>query len=278
MIRRCPSAAVPIVIAVWLNAQAWADPLPGLRLHFQFPHDHCPHDGYGFYPYDPYLSLPPAYAAPLPYYGYWSGAPLYLPAETIYGPEVVKRFMGVVPNAGIPRNIIVVPENNAGEPQAQAPLRGTNARSVALGRRFIEFGDAQFAQQKYASAYLRYKDAVKAAPQLAEAYFRQGFALVASDRYEWAARAFKRALELEPAWPASGFRIDRLYGNNPMAKQAHLDALAQAALDNPDDVDLLFLLGIMLHSDGQSERAEPFFQRARELAGLEVAHLEAFLP
>ena len=275
MIRRCAVAAV-LVTGVWFSAQAWADPTPRLRIHL--PHGHCGHDWYPPFPHDPLLAYPPVYAYPLPSYGYWSGAPLYLPPETLYGPEAVKRFMGLVPGPALGRNIIVVPENNAEDPEVAAPPRATNARSVALGRRFIEFGDAQFAQQKYASAYLRYKEAAKAAPQLADAYFRQGFALVASDKYEWAARAFKRGLELEPRWSTSGFQIDTLYGNNPMAKQAHLDALAQAALDSPEDADLLFLLGIMLHSDRQDARAELFFQRAKELAGPEVAHLKAFLP
>ncbi|NLY02517.1 MAG: tetratricopeptide repeat protein [Rhodopirellula sp.] len=230
------------------------------------------------YAFDPYWAYPPAYPYLPPRLNYWSGAPLYLPAETMYGPDAVKRLMGVAPEIRPNVNIVVVPENDLDGVDEPAVPRASNARSVALGRRFIEFGDAQFHDQKYTTAYLRYKEAVKAAPVLGDAWFRQGFALVASGRYEWAARALKRGLELEPAWPGSGFRIDTLYGENRMAKKAHLDALAQASLDKPDDADLLFLLGVMLHCDGEAARATPFFQRAAELAGGEIDHLQAFLP
>ncbi len=230
------------------------------------------------YGYDPYYAYPPGYLYPPPHFNYWSGAPLHLPAETLYGPEVMKRMMGVAPQIRPNTNVIVVPENKADADEEPAVPRASNARSVALGRRFIEFGDAQFLDQKFTTAYLRYKEAVKAAPLLADAWFRQGFALVASGRYEWAARAIKRGLELDPGWPRSNFRVDILYGANRMAKQAHIDALAQAGLDEPDNADLLFLLGVMLHCDGEAPRATPFFQRALELAGGDVAHLKAFLP
>lgn len=256
-------------------------------------HRHCDHpSGFGAelrighfryvppypYGYDPYSVYAFPYAYPPPYYGYWSGAPLHVPAEELYGPEPVKRLMGIPPAFRPDVHLNAVPENNIDAPAEPVVPRASNARSVALGRRFIEFGDAQFLDQKYTTAYLRYKEAVKAAPLLADAWFRQGFALVASGRYEWAARALKRGLELDPKWPRAGFRIDLLYGDNRMARQAHLDALAQAALDDPEDPDLLFLMGVMLHCDGEAQRASPFFQRAMELAGAEIAHLKAFLP
>lgn len=48
--------------------------------------------GYGYYPY------PPSYGYPRFYHrGYLYPPPVYLPAERLYGPQALRRFMGVGP-------------------------------------------------------------------------------------------------------------------------------------------------------------------------------------
>jgi len=244
--------------------RGWYHPHPG----YAYPHD-CWDTPYG-YGYDPYA--PYGYPHPYPYYPpyYWVypyPPPLYLPAETIYGPEAVKRFMGIYPGSSQPPvNVIVVPDKEKPEEaDKREPQRATNAESVALGWKFIGFGDAQFVEQQFAQAYVRYKKAAEAAPQLATAHFRQGWALIASGRYELAAAAFKRGLELDPDWPRSDFCLDELYGPNRVAKTAHIDALAAAAGDEPNNAELLFLVGVFLFFDGQPHRAKPFFERAAQM-------------
>jgi len=153
----------------------------------------------------------------------------------------------------------------------------TNQRSINLGWRFIGFGDAYFAGQKYYDAYSRYKDAAQAAPTLADAYFRQGIALFAAGRYELAAKALRRGLALDPNWPASDFRLDELYGQNQMAKAAHIDALAKAADAQPHNADLLFLLGVALYFNGQADQAATFFQKSNQMAVGDNGHLRPFL-
>ena len=118
---------------------------------------------------------------------------------------------------------------------------------------------------------------MRAAPQLADGYFRQGYALAAMGRYDLAARAIKRGLGLDPTWPRSDFNNHELYGDNRLAKTAQLDAMAKAAEEKPHDADLLFLLGVLLHFDGQPDRAATFFKRAGQLAGGDDAHLRAFM-
>jgi len=230
-----------------------------------------PDYGYGYgYGYDPYA--PYGYPAH-PYYppSYWVypyPPPLYLPGEAIYGPEAVKRFMGFYSGAAPASvDVIVVAGPEQERPAGPGALRGTGADSVALGRKFIGFGDAQFIEQQYAQAYIRYKKAAEAAPQLAQAYFRQGWSLLASGRYELAAAAFKKGLDLDPEWPRSDFRLDELYGPNRLAKTAHIDALAAAAGDEPQNADLFFLVGVFLFFDGQPHRARPFFERLTQLPG-----------
>ena len=162
------------------------------------------------------------------------------------------------------------------EPRAGAD-RATNARSNVLAWKFIGYGDALFAQGKYAEANERYRKAARSAPQLGAAWFRQGFALAAVGRCDLAAAAVKRGLKLDPVWPKSNFEIDQLFGANGQAKNAMLDALAAAAMAKPTDSDRLFILGVFLHFDDQNGRAATLFERAEQVAGDNVGHIEAFL-
>jgi tetratricopeptide (TPR) repeat protein len=146
-----------------------------------------------------------------------------------------------------------------------------------MARRFMQLGDEYFRAGRYTLAYDRYRSAGQAAPRLGDAYLRQGFALAANGRYEAAAREIKRGLERDPNLTQSDLRLSDLYGDKSKAKTAHLDAMAKAADGRFAGSDLLFLIGVYLHFDGQEERAKPFFQRAAQVAGGKAAHLEAFL-
>jgi len=229
---------------------------------------------YATYPYvDSYWVYPgwPAYPSYYPAYP----PPLYLPPGTHYGPQATRRFLGWDQSPPGPAAAAVVAEEDRGDEPA-APPRGTSDRALALAWRFIGVGDAQFGSQKYRDAYQRYKRAAQSAPGLADVYFRQGLALMALGNYDLAARSFKRGIDLDAAWARSGFRLDELYGENQAAKTAHLETLAQAASNDPDNADLLFLVGVMLHFDGQSGRARPFFEEASRL-GHAAAYSEEFL-
>ena len=198
-------------------------------------------------------------------------SPLWLSTEGFFGPPVVRQF-------GDGNDGLLLPRDRADVPEPKKAVgRATNAESIARARRFIGFGDAQFAQQKYSAANERYRKAAQSDPQLADAWFRQAFALSAIGRYKQAVAAIQRGLKIDPNWAASGFDLKQLYGFDQLAKEAHLDALAQAAENSPNNADLLFLVGVHLHFDGQSQRAEKFFQRAKELAGDDSAHIQAFM-
>ena len=184
------------------------------------------------------LSYPDYVCGYDPYYRYvyrFAYLPLYLSAEALYGPRAVQRFMGVA-DGFQPRpdaNIIAPPaggnvEADAPEPK-KAVERATNTQANALAWRFIGFGDAQFAAQKFADANQRYRKASQSAPQLADAWFRQGFALSAIGRDDLAVGAINRGLKINPNWAKSGFDLKELYGPDELAKDARLDVLAQAA-------------------------------------------------
>jgi hypothetical protein len=249
-----------------------AQPSPGTRLGSPVARPSGPMNARGSQPVGAMVVPGAGYGASylLPYYGaspYFVPPPLYVPADTLYGPEA---------GSG-PPGVIVAPQgklqNDAGLDD-KLPARGSGHDSLALAAKFIGFGDAHFHTQRYGDAYQRYRTAIETAPGLAEACFHQAFALVALGRYEQAAKMLKRGLALDPGWPKSGFKVADLYGRNALAKNAHVDAMARAANLDPSDADLLFLLGVWLHFDGQPDRAAPFFKRAAQLA--DGPHIRAF--
>ena len=135
--------------------------------------------------------------------------------------------------------------------------RATNAQANALAWRFIGFGDARFAEQKFADANERYRKASQSAPQLADAWFRQGFALSAIGRYDLAVAAIKRGLKIEPELGQIGFR-PRKSSTAPINSSRTPTSMPwpRPPKDKPNDANLLFLVGVHLHFDGQPERAE----------------------
>jgi tetratricopeptide (TPR) repeat protein len=225
------------------------------------------------------------------YFGPYVAPPLYVPPEQLgFGPQAVRRFMGVdaTQRPIINRNIIVAPPArevqppdrgdaaNNGVNAAGFRVRESNAEARERSRKFIEFGDQQLAALNLAGAYDRYKKASDAAPDLAEPYFRLGHTLAAMGRYEQSADAFGRGLNLRPDWPASGFKLVEIYRDKDAARLATLDMLKRAAAARPDDQHVQFVAGVQFFFDGQPEAANDYFERAR-LLGMPAAYVEPFL-
>jgi hypothetical protein len=155
--------------------------------------------------------------------------------------------------------------------------RISNAETRQKANRYISEGDELFRAQNFNSALQRYKQASSLAPDLAEAFWRQGHAFVATRNFDLAATAFKRAIALTENLGRGGFRLDDLYGTAAIAKAAHLENLAELALNRPRDADAYFLIGVFLNYDGNAERAAKFFDRASDLAGMSGGHIAVFL-
>ncbi len=211
----------------------------------------------------------------------WSGA--YTPAFPSYSPV----FLSFAPAAAwVPRDNNNVnnaaparhPQPADAAPAAKPKLRTTNPQSKAKAGKFIAYGDANFGKQKYLSAVERYKTAAQIAPDMAEAYFRQGYALIAMSQYAEAFKAFRRGLGIRGEWHDSAFRLDQLYAGAGAAKTAHLENLAKAVEANPMDSDLLVALGMQLFFDGQRARSELFFARAAQLGANDDRLLDDFVP
>jgi hypothetical protein len=228
--------------------------------------------GYGYYggPWDydyGYGYLPP------PLY------PLTIPAETLYGPRALWNQLGVGAPVASPttNNILVVPPAKDAARKAVVQPRPVNAETQARAGRMLSTGDDHFVGQRYREANERYRTATETAPDMAEAYFRQGQALVALGQYDLAAKAFQRGLKLGPLWKDAAFKLRDLYGDNELAKTSHMEALAAAAEEQPHDGQLLLLVGLQLYFDGQPDRARPFLERANGILLDDSLHLDAVL-
>jgi hypothetical protein len=164
------------------------------------------------------------------------------------------------------------------EPVNQGPrLRVSNAEARARAATFLEHGDEHFRKQKFNEAYARYRDAAKEAPDLAEPYLHQAFALAAIGQYDNAAKALKRGLALKPDWPQAGFQLKSIYGPNKIAKIAHRESLAKEVTEHPQSADLMFLLAVVLYCDDEPQRSQAFFLRAKALEPGDPSYMKGFL-
>src|SRR4029077_12836539 len=140
--------------------------------------------------------------------------------------------------------------------------RFSNTDSRRKAEKLIAEADELFKAQNFHSALQRYKLAASTAPDMPEAFWRQGHSLVATHNYELAATAFKRAIALTEDLGRGGFRLSDIYGGAKMTKQQHLESLAEWATTKRNSPDPYFLIALFLEYDGQSVRAEKFFQKA----------------
>ncbi len=198
---------------------------------------------------------------------YYDRPYVYAPQTNIYNTNIFPPNQQPQPPA---RNLAVPGVVNRNE------LRTTNTRGRELGRRFIGFGDSQFSQGKYVDAQLRYRKAIKTAPDMAEAYFRRGQAMIALGRYDLAATSIKQGLQLKPTWALTQYRLDDIYGDAKDTKQEHLDALLREVDRQPLNADLEFLVAWQMYFGGQRAESRAHFDRAATLAD-EPSHLEGFL-
>jgi len=234
------------------------------------------------------------------YFSSWYGNPWYppvvVPAEWFYGLSASHPLTGSGQwsnSSSVRQTTVVLPASpqpvpktgngfgaNAPANPSQIPpppmnLAQTNSATQARARKIVDSGDVLFQQQQFADALAKYKDAARAAPDLAHAYFRQAAADVALGRYEDAVSAIKLGLRLQSTWVDSQFRFAALYGPAELTRRQHFNALEQAVNDRPTS-DLLFLYGVLNFFDDAPQQAEPLLARAAALAIGETWHILLF--
>jgi hypothetical protein len=86
----------------------------------------------------------------------------------------------------------------------------------------------------------------------------------------------KQGLDLDPHWPAHGERLEGVFGDdNRLAILSLIERVTGWVREDIRDPDRLFLIGVLLHFNGD-QRASQFFEAAYRLAG-SGDHLLAFL-
>lgn len=138
-------------------------------------------------------------------------------------------------------------------------------------------GDSWFRKQRFTNAFDRYKSAIEAAGDLPDNHLRAGFSLVAMGRPALASKYFARAVELAPNLPETGMPLDELFGpENDLSRTSTILKTTAWVREDIRDPERLYVLGVLLHFDGQRDKAAEFFETAYRLRG-GGDHLTAFL-
>jgi tetratricopeptide (TPR) repeat protein len=177
----------------------------------------------------------------------------------------MERFLGLHREG---QQAVAVAAAEAARPLVAPPpaVRKSNEAARERAETFIQRGDLLFGEGQFQPALQRYKSATEAAPDLATPYIRQGIALAATNRFDLAAKAFKIGASLAPDIRFDGFELDMIYGpGKEFTKKLHFEDVARAGLDQPENGNIMFVLGVLLFYDGQIDRSEKFFRRAADL-------------
>lgn len=240
--------------------------------------DYCPWDGYGWggYGYDVTTYPPPANYVVMP--------PPVVPAPAGVADPIARIDAAAGRRGFVP--------GQRGNLEALAPmddrheeiLRRVDAlkRSTPAGReradRLISAGDHAFGEQIYARATSRYRDAIARAPDYPEPHFRLAHAYVATRRYNLALTSALMALELAGSSRRDGFSLEEMYRGHKFSRRTHDERLLDAALREPQDGGLQFLIGLTYHYGGNPLKAREHFREAAVLPGPQRAYVRHFLP
>ena len=121
-------------------------------------------------------------------------------------------------------------------------------------------GDQRLREQKWSEARAAYRSSVDAAPDRAEGHLRLGLSLVAIQRFEPAIREFKRALFIDPMIPQMGKVSAALFGpDSQIVRSSIISKVSDWVRDDVRDPNRLFLLGVILHFEGDARGREVRF-------------------
>ncbi len=209
---------------------------------------------------NPYASTPySAYRPPSNYYF----DPYSNPALQESMLENQLRWGQNLPPNGVPQRVHV-------------RLRPSTPEQQAKSIHFQAQGDVYLHRLKFLNAYERYKVAVNAANDRPEPYFRLGYSLAAVGSFDSAVKYIKQGLDLDPTWPSHGERLEAIFGDdNRLAILSLIERVTGWVREDIRDPDRLFLVGVLLHFNGDN-RSGQFFEAAYRLAG-GGDHLLAFL-
>ena len=201
-------------------------------------------------PFEPTpIYTPIAVSGPVPAIGQWP-------------PEQFPATPAFVPNSfGVPVNAIIGPS----EPIVPEP--STHLSKLKSVRAQIR-GDHWFRQQKFSTAYRRYRDAVNHARDRGAAHLRLTIALAAINQFDRAADQLKQGLQADPTLVDEADTLNAIFGaDNELAKQGVLLAVLDWLDEEKQNPDRLFLAGALLQLDGQIDHAKKLLEAGWKLSG-----------
>jgi hypothetical protein len=145
-------------------------------------------------------------------------------------------------------------------------------RSLELQRQ----GDERMQRQEWAQALSLYRRSVSAAEDRADAHFRLAFASMAIRDYVTGVAELRRAIHLDRGLVQASPTLAQILGEqNQQTRLVFLENLAGWVRQDIRDPDRLFLMGAVLHFDGDP-RGIQFIETGFRLAG-RGEHFQAFL-
>lgn len=155
--------------------------------------------------------------------------------------------------------------------------RPSNLEAKRKSIRLEAMGDQAFARRDWADAYQRFKQAAEQAADRAEPREKLAYTLLAQGLYGMTALEMKRAIAIDRNWPRTGASLEAVFGpNSELLRNNILHRLAAWVREDIRDPDRLFVMGVVLHFNGQPDKAVEFLKTAAELTQ-GAAHVTAFL-
>ena len=265
--------------------------------HHSHPHRHFSYPTYqqGYYPgyfqsvswqpVSPFVAMPVfPYGAPV-VAGYWPPPAVYSQSITAtpINPGLGSVAVPVVaaPVANLPA-VRILPIYDAGsvnvglEP-SQIPAKPSTAAGRLRSLQQQVLGDEKFRKGLWGVAYTYYRSAADAASDRGEARFRLGFCFATIKQYSSAVRDFKRGLFLNPEIASSGIASSTLFGpDSEVIRTSVVNKVAEWVREDSQDSDRWFLLGILLHFEGD-ERSRTVLQTGRQLTSGNHSHFDVLL-
>ena len=240
---------------------------------------HC-HGGFGFHGFSQSFVVNPG----LGYSGYYG--PIYsrslvyrvgdpsLYQQGLDWPQPVSVFPGPVANATL---LDPHPKGSPVEP-SQVPVVPSSPAARLKSLDLQARGDQRLRQQKWSEARAAYRSAVDAAPDRAEGHLRLALCLVVIQRFDSAIHEFKRALFIDPQIPQLGKFSKALFGpDSQLVRTAMISKLTDWVREDYTNPDRLFLMGVILHFEGDT-RGREFFEAALRMKRKgDTSHLGLFI-
>lgn len=241
---------------------------------------HC-YGGYGFHGYSQPWVVNPG----LGYSGYSSlgnvrtiyyqvGHPNLYYFPGLYSPQPVPP----VSNPALGGTLVSVSQKPVTLERSKVPVIPSSPAARLRSLEHQARGDQKLREQKWSEARAAYRNSVDAASDRAEAHLRLGLSLVAIQRFEPAIHEFKRALFIDPLIPQMGKVSKVIFGpDSQMARSSIISKLTDWVRDDYSNPDRLFLMGVMLHFEGDPRGRECFEAASRMKRSGDVSHIVAFL-